>query len=228
MNYNAMVSEIQGELNDYSARMKTKIEGWVNECHKIICQKRAWWFLTVKKSDEITLGASDFPMDITADITVSSTVTPAAHINAMFDTTDGVYREVKHGTFEIIRAEDTMVYSQDSAPTYYYYSEENKIDVFPAISADRKFVFSFKKKLSTYASGAATALLIPDDYIDTLKEFVLSRAYRFKSDDRSPECYQNYLEAYSMMVAADAKKTGVTDERVNVNTQLFPMIVDAS
>jgi hypothetical protein len=228
MNFNVLVSAVQGDLNDFTARMKTKIEGYVNEGHLLICQKRSWWFMTVKESDTMTLGSTSFPLSLDTGIKVATVVTPVAHINSIYDITDGTYREVKKADYDQIRLENSFDYASEGPPLYYFYVDENKIEVYPRLSADRDFVFSIKKKLPRYATNSTAALYIPDQYIDTLKEFVLSKVYRFKSDERAESCYQNYMESLDMMVSADSKKTGITTDRFKPIFQRFPTIVDAS
>ena len=225
MNFNAMVSQIQSELNDYSARSKTRIEGWINESHKQICQQRSWGFLNIKQSDQMTLGTANFPLSILTGIKVATVTTEAKEIRAIYDITDGTFDEVKQSTMEQVRAAYQMDYSQDGSPEYWYFVSDNMIQVYPLLSADRIFQFSFKKKLITYVSGAATALLIPDDYIDTLKERVLYRAYRFKSDERAEQALQAYKDLLAGMIAAEASKAGIIEERTDGFTSRFADLV---
>jgi len=226
MNFNALVSRIQTELNDFTTRIKTRIEKWVNEGHYKICQDRAWNFLNVKYSDKMTFGASDFPIDIETDIDVNSSAVAAQSIIAMYDVTDDTWQELILKTAEQIKKEFDNEDSQDSPPYYYYYVSDHEISVFPPISADRDFKFSFKKKLSTYASGAVTALLIPDKYVDVLFEYVMWKAYRYKTDDRANQAFESYSELLSSMVAAEADKTGIITVGENRLHTPFPRLVD--
>jgi len=228
MNFNALVSVIQGEINDYSARMKTKIEGWVNEGHKLICQQRAWGFLNVKQSDSMTLGTADFPLSILTGIKVATVVTAAQDIRAIYDITDGTFQNIVQSTMEQVRDSYQVDYSQDGPPEFWYFVSDNMIEVFPKVSADRIFQFSFKKKLITYATGATTALLIPDEYIDTLKEYVCYRVYRFKADDRSESCLSAYNDLLGGMIAAESRKAGIIEERTSGFSSRFPMLADNS
>lgn len=226
MNFNALVSTIQVELNDYSARTKANIEKWANQGHKNICQMRNWNFLNVRKSDEMTFGSADIPIDITADIELSSTVVPAQQILAVYDVTDGNFDEVKQIQYEKLRDICQTDYSQDAPPLYWYFINDKEIEFFPELSADRVFQFSFKKLISTYASGATTALLIPDTYIDVLHEYVLMRAYRFKSDDRTVACEASYKEMLAAMIKSESNKIGVIPERSGNQQGIFPMLVE--
>lgn len=228
MNFNTFVSAVQLELNDYSARTKLRVEGYVNAGHKLICQKRSWDFLNVKTSDDMTFAPSAFPIDITTDIKVATVATAAQEINAIYDITDGTFDEIKQSTLEQVRAMFDINNAQDSTPDYWYFVGDTKIQFFPSISASRIFQFSFKKKLITYATGATTALLIPDSYIETLKEYVLYLAYRFKADDRATASYEAYQQFLDGMISAEANKFGMIDERPSGFNSVFPRIVDNS
>lgn len=226
MNFNALVASVQSELNDTTARTKTRIEKWINDGHRMICQSRAWSFLKVSTSDDMTFGTADFPIDITADIKIATVATPVAQIYAIYDITDGTFQEVKQSTLEKVREEYQTDYSQDGPPEYWYFINTNEIEFYPAISADRIFQFSIKKKLITYPTGSVLALLIPDDYINVLEEYVISRAYRFKSDDRADSAMQSHKELLAGMIAAEADRAGIIEERPTGFMSRFPMIVE--
>ena len=227
MNFNALVSQIQGDLNDYSARSKTRIEKWVNEGHKKICQERRWRFLSVIKSDTMTITAGAI-IDLTTDIEVSSSAVAASAILNMYDVTDGTYEEVKKIEHSQLRDSYQTDYGETSNPIFFYYLSATTIQVFPLTAEDRDFIFSFKPKIATYATGVTTALLIPDDYIDVLGEYVLYKAYRYKSDPRSQACLDSYSSLMDSMIKAESNKADIIYDEPQEVFSIFPTLVDDS
>lgn len=226
MNFNALVAAVQLELNDYTARSKTRIEKWVNECHRMICQSRRWSFLVVKESDTMTIGTGDVPVNIETDIEVSSSAVAAQNILSIYDVTDGTYEYLKQTTLDQLRDSFPTDYTGD--PEFWYYLTSTTLQFFPKLDADRDFIFSFQKKLTTYATGAAAALLIPDEYVDVLHELVLYKAYRYKTDDRASACLENYNALLDAMIKAESNKSGIIYDQPNSYPERLPIIVDAS
>lgn len=226
MNFNTLVSAIQLELNDYTSRSKTRIEKWVNECHKMICQSRRWNFLIVRESDEITIGQADVPVNIETGIRVNNLVVAAQNILSIHDVTDGTYKYVKQTTFDQLR--DSFQADSFGVPEFWYFSDNNKIKFFPILQEDRKFIFSFQKKIVTYTSGATIALLIPDEFIDVLHELVLYKAYRYKTDDRASACLENYNAMLESMTSAESNKLGIIYDHLNTVSGKLPLLVDDS
>lgn len=226
MNFNALVASVQAELNDYSARSKTRIEKWINDGHRMICQSRSWNFLKACTSDDMTFTSASFPISLLTAIKIATVTTEIAQVYAVYDITDSTFQEVKQSTLEKVREQYQTDYSQDGPPEFWYPVKDNYIDIYPAISANRIFQFSVKKRLSTYATGSTAALLIPDDYINVLEEYVIARAYRYKSDDRANSAMQSHLELLQGMIAAEADKAGIIEERPGGYTGRFPMIVE--
>jgi len=209
MNFNTLYAAIQNELNDYGSRTGTRIVKWINEGHKSICQRRRWSFLVVRTSDEMSVLPAGFPFNIETGIKVATTTTAAQNIIAMWDTTDGTYQEVKQTTHEQLRDHYPTDVGYSVNPLLWYYLTNKTIAVFPETSETRKFIFSFQKKLSTYVAGSTDALLIPDEYIDVLQDYVLFKAYLFKSDDRA-EMYKNsYKDLLAGMIEAESNKSGI-------------------
>lgn len=227
MNFNALVASVQLELNDYSSRTKTRIERWINEGHRSICQRRNWNFLIVRNSDEITVTSSGWPFDVEASILVGGVVVPAHKILCLYDVTDGSYEPVIQATHESVR-EDFPTDYESTKPLYWYYTSGHEINVYPPPSADVKIRFSFQKKISTYATGSTDPLLIPDEYIDVLQEYVLYKAYRYKSDDRAGSTLENYKELYASMVDSEANKAPIIYDGPSRRFYRFPTLVDAS
>lgn len=227
MNFNALVAAVQLELNDYTARSKARIEKWVNECHRMICQSRRWNFLVVRESDEMTIGIGN-TINIVTGIKVATVVTAAQNILSIYDTTDDTWEYVQMTTLDQLRDSFPTDYGQAGAPDFWYYTSDRDIKFFPTLSEDRKFVFSFQKQLVTYATGAATALLIPDEYVDTLQEFVLYKAYRYKTDDRSQSCLENYNALLDAMIKAESNKLGIIYDQPRLMPARLPMLSDDS
>lgn len=227
MNFNALVGAVQLELNDYTARSKTRIEKWVNECHRMICQSRRWNFLVVRESDEMTIGTGN-TINIETGIKVATVVTAARNILSIYDTTDDTWEYVQMTTLDQLRDSFPTDYGQAGAPDFWYYTSDRDIKFFPTLSEDRKFVFSFQKQLVTYATGAATALLIPDEYVDTLQEFVLYKAYRYKTDDRAQSCLENYNALLDAMIKAESNKLGIIYDQPRLMPARLPMLSDDS
>ncbi len=209
MNFNTLVTAIQNELNDFGPRTSTRIVQWVNEGHKFICQSRRWNFLRVRYSDEITIAPAGFPFDIEASIKVATVVTAAKSIQQIWDVSDGVYTPLAQTTAEQMRDSFYTDYSQSDSPTLWYYVTGKTIKVFPETSDNRKLIFSFEKKIPDYAAGATTALLIPDEYVDVLKNYVLFKAYLYKNDQRSQLFSSAYQSLLKTMVEAEANKAGI-------------------
>lgn len=227
MNFNTLVIAVQSELNDYSSRTKTRIESWINEGHRSICQKRNWRFLIVHESDTMTFATTDFPVDLDTDVTVGAVAVAVQKIIAIWDITDGSHKVIDQTTLETLRDQFPTDY-ESTTPLYWYYTSDNKINIYPDPQADVDLIFSFQKKLSTYASGSTDALLIPDEYVDVLKEYVLYKAYRYKADDRSGSTLENYKELYDSMVDAEANKDPILYDRPTRRFYRFPTLVDAS
>ena len=228
MNFNTLVTAIQNELNDFGPRTITRIVQWVNEGHKFICQSRRWNFLRVRESDEITIAPAGFPFDIEASITVATTATPAKSIQQVWDVTDGTYDVLEQTTAEQLRDNFPTDYAQSDSPTLWYYVTGKTIKVFPETSDDRKLIFSFEKKIPDYAAGATTALLIPDEYVDVLKNYVLFKAYLYKNDQRSALFSQAYQSLLKAMVEAEANKAGIIYDSPESKFYRFPSVVDNS
>jgi len=226
MNFNALVAAVQLELNDYTARSKTRIEKWVNECHRMICQSKHWSFLVVRESDEMTIGSGGVPVNIETDIKVSSSAVAAQNILSIYDVTDGTYEYLQQTTLDQLRDSFPTDYTSD--PKFWYYLSSTKIQFFPELGENRKFIFSFQKKLTTYATGATTALLIPDEYVDVLYELVLYKAYRYKTDDRANACLENYSSLLDAMIKAESNKSGIIYDQPIMMPPRLPTIVDAS
>lgn len=229
MNFNALVSAIQSELNDYSSRTKTRIEKWVNEGHRSICQKRNWRFLIVRESDEMTFLGTDFPINLDTDIEVSSSGVAVHKILALWNVTTGSREPVIQATADDIKDMYSTEYNSTDA-LYWSYVSDQKINVFPLPSDTDSvdLIFSFQKKISTYATGSTDALLIPDEYIDVLQEYVLYKAYRYKTDDRAGSCLENYKELYQAMVDSESNKDPIIYDRPEKRFYKFPMLVDIS
>lgn len=227
MNFNALVGAVQLELNDYTSRSKARIEKWVNECHRMICQSRRWNFLVVRESDETTIGTGN-TINIETGIKVATVVTAARNILSIYDTTDDTWEYVQMTTLDQLRDSFPTDYGQAGAPDFWYYTSDRDIKFFPTLSEDRKFVFSFQKQLVTYATGAATALLIPDEYVDTLQEFVLYKAYRYKTDDRAQSCLENYNALLDAMIKAESNKLGIIYDQPRLMPARLPMLSDDS
>jgi hypothetical protein len=228
MNFNALVGAVQSELNDYSARSKTRIEKWVNECHRSICQSRRWSFLVVRESDTMTIGTADMPINIETDIEVGSSAVAAQNVLSIYDVTDGTYEYIQMTTLDQLRDSFPTDYGQAGVPDFWYYLDNKNIQFFPTLEEDRDFIFSFQKKLSTYATGAATALLIPDEYVDVLHELVLYKAYRYKTDDRANACLENYTMLIDAMIKAESNKTGIIYDQPRLMPARLPLLSDDS
>lgn len=226
MNFNSLVSAVQNELNDFTSRSKTRIEKWVNECHRMICQSRRWSFLVVRKSDEMTIGMADVPVDIETDIKVGGTVVAAQNILSIYDITDGTYGYLQQTTFDQLR--DSFPTDYKTNPEFWYYLNNKEIQFFPELGENRKFIFSFQKKLITYATSTTTALLIPDEYIDVLHELVLYKAYRYKTDDRATACLENHVALLDTMIKAESNKSGIIYDQPRMMPPRLPMLVDDS
>lgn len=227
MNFNALVAAVQLELNDYTARSKTRIEKWVNECHRMICQSRRWNFLVVRESDEMTIGTGN-TINIETGIKVATVATAAQSLLSVYDTTDSTKEYIQMTTLDQLRDSFPTDYGQAGAPDFWYYTSDRDIKFFPTLSEDRKFVFSFQKQLVTYATGATTALLIPDEYVDTLQEFVLYKAYRYKTDDRAQSCLENYNALLDSMIKAESNKLGIIYDQPRLMPARLPMLSDDS
>lgn len=226
MNFNFLESAIKSELNDYSKRSAIRITAWINECHRLICQKRRWRFLVVRESDEMEFEHADTPINIETDIEVGGVAVPAQNIISIYDVTDGTYHDIKQTTMDQLRGTFRDNYSGE--PEYWWYVSDKEIQFYPLLSSARKFIFSFQKKLSTYTTNSTSPLLIPDEYVDVLKELVLYKAYRYKTDDRAGAVMENYNALMGDMIQAEANKTGIVYDSVGGYPERLPRLVDNS
>lgn len=174
----------------------------------------------------MTIGTGDVPVNIETDIEVGSSAVAAQNILSIYDVTDGTYEYLKQTTLDQLRDSFPTDYTGD--PEFWYYLTSTTLQFFPELDADRDFIFSFQKKLTTYASGAVTALLIPDEYVDVLHELVLYKAYRYKTDDRANACLENYNALLDAMIKAESNKSGIIYDQPNSYPERLPIIVDAS
>lgn len=209
MNFNVLYAAIQAELNDFGPRTGTRIVKWINEGHKFICQSRRWGFLRIRKSDQITIAPAGFPFNIETSIKVATIATAAKSIQQIWDVTDGTYQPVEQSTLEQIRDHFPSETGVSDSPLFWYYNDGNTISVFPETSDSRIFIFSFEKKIPSYAAGATTAMLIPDEYIDVLQEYVLFKAYLYKSDERATLFAESYKNQLNAMITAESNKAGI-------------------
>lgn len=202
MQFNVLKSEIQSDTNDSSTRTATRIESWINDGVRIICAKRKWSFLRVQESDETSLTASDMPLLFTL-LEKNSVAVPAKFITNVYDVTDGVRIEVPKTSFESLLNSDTTN-TTDGVPMYWYETNDaptftKSIQFFPKLSTSaRDFVFSFVKSVPTYTS--TEEIVIPEEYITVLKDYVYWRMYMYKSDDRAGAHRDSYLDGLAGMI----------------------------
>ena len=202
MQFNELKAEIQSDSNDSSSRTATRIESWINDGVRIICAKRRWSFLRVQESDEMSLVDTDIPL-LFSLLKVNSATVPAKFITNVYDTTDGIRREIKKVSFESLDLTDTTN-ATDGFPFYWYETNTapiftKAIQFFPKLSSStRKFVFSFIKAVPTYTS--TEEIVIPEEYITTLKDYVYWRMYLYKSDDRAGGYRESYMEGLVAMI----------------------------
>lgn len=220
MTFADFVASIQAEVNDTSTRLKTLIEGWVNQEHSQICNMRDWLFLVVEKSEPATILVAGMPYAINDIPMPGATTLAAKRILAICDTTDGSEYPLDFTTIDQIREEYPSYTTFSGKPVSWYYVNES-IQVWPFLDQTRTFVFSFTKATTTYTSGQAVALLIPDEYLSVLTHKVLIRVWKYKTDERWQSAERDYALALKDMIASCAsrvkmqyRKTGQTPERL--------------
>jgi len=202
MNFNTLIAEIQSDINDSSARTKTRIESWINDGVQAICSKRKWSFLLVQNSDETSLVDTDMPL-LFSLLEKSSVAVPAKFITNVFDVTDGTRQKIDKVDYSSLDMSD-YDHSDDGVPLYWYETNSaptfaKSLQFFPKLSTStRKFIFSFVIAVPTYTSTEVIA--IPDEYIYVLKAYVYSRIHDFNSDDRAVSSEQNYRQGISDMI----------------------------
>lgn len=202
----AFVTAIKEECNDVSSRLSTIIERYVNEEHHRLVSLRDWDFLVVRKSDSTSITTAAVPFDI-ATIKVATITTPAQRILSMCDTTDGNEYPLTFTTIDEIRNNYPSFTTFTGKPEYWYYQNDDKVNVWPALDQTRTFVFEFTKASKTYTTGEAVALLIPDKFLSVLTQKVLSRVWQYKTDERWQTAEIAYKEALKEMIAACSTKT---------------------
>lgn len=226
MNFNVLEGRIKEEINDFSSRTAVRITRWINRCHRFICLHKRWSFLVVRRSDELELDNDDMPLDIETDIEAGGVVAPAQNVIQVYDITDGTWQEVKKSYHRAVRDRFKNEYGQAGAPLFWYYIDPKKVEFFPILDEKRKFVFSIQKKVPEYTTGSTAPLLIPDEYIDVLTDYVLYRAFSYKTDDRAAIARQDYFEGLSAMIDAEAIKTGISYDDRPAGASRFPMVID--
>lgn len=219
----AFVSQVQGEINDTSTRLAAIIERAANQEHGMLMSRRDWDFLVVHKSDSTIIPAASMPFDIST-IKVATVTTPAKRILAVCDTTDSNEYPLTFTTIDELRDNFPSFTTFSGKPEYWYYQNDDKINVWPALDATRTFVFSFTKKVKTYPSGSADALLIPDEYLNVLFHKVVSRAWKYKTDDRWQLAEADYKEALKGMIAACATKTKLQYASTGMRASQLPKL----
>jgi len=213
MLFNALIAEVQSDINDLSARTKTRIEGWINDGVQAICIKRRWSFLRVQVSDETSLVDTDMPLLFSA-LKKDTLVVPAKFITNVYDTTDGTRQEVCKVTYEHLNQSDTTS-SEDGPPLYWYETNDpatnaKSLQFFPKLTtATRKFVFSYVRSVPKYT--ASELIIIPDEYIHVLKSYVYYRVYKYKSDDRADGEFNDYRIGISDMIRDCSTYSMVSD-----------------
>ncbi len=219
----AFVAQVQSEVNDTSARLAAIIERAANQEHGMLMSRRDWDFLMVNKSDSTSIAVASMPFDIST-IKVATVTTPAKRILAVCDTTDGNEYPLTFTTLSELRDNFPSFTTFTGKPEYWYYVNDDKINVWPGLDATRTFVFSYTKKVKTYTSGSADALLIPDEYTNVLFHKVVSRVWQYKTDDRWQYAEANYKDTLKGMIAACAAKTKLQYASTGMRASQLPKL----
>jgi len=201
------VSEIQAEVNDTSAFLKTLIEKWINQAHHYICTMRDWYFLEVEKSDSMSIAPASMPFNIST-IQVGGVITPARRILGVMDTTDGGERPLEFTTMAELRDNFPRYVTMAGVPRYWFWQNE-RINVFPGLDATRTFVFSFIKASKKYGTGSTEVLLIPDEWLSVLTYKVMEQVWKYRTDVRADYAKRDYEETLRDMVKAQSARTKI-------------------
>lgn len=219
----AFVSQVQSEVNDTSTRLAAIIERAANQEHGMLMSLRDWDFLVVNKSDSTSIAVAAMPFDIST-IKVATVTTPGKRILAVCDTTDSNEYPLTFTTLSELRDNFPSYTTFTGKPEYWYYVNDDKINVWPALDATRTFVFSYTKKVKTYTSGSADALLIPDEYLSVLLHKVMARVWKYRTDDRWQFAENDYKAALKGMIAACATKSKLQYASTGMRASQLPKL----
>jgi hypothetical protein len=219
----AFVAYVQTEVNDTTTRLKTIIERWVNDEHHRIISMRDWDFLVVRKSDSTSIAVAAIPFDI-ATIKTATITTPAQRILSMCDTTDGNEYPLTFTTIDEIRNNYPSFTTFTGKPEYWYYQNDDKVNVWPALDQTRTFVFEYTKASKTYSTGSTDALLVPDKWIYVLMHKVMERMWKYRTDDRWQFAAADYQEAMKDMIAGCAAKTKIQYAGTGMRASQLPKL----
>jgi len=201
MNFYTLLEQVRTEVNDFTTLTATKIGSWINDGIQAICTRRSWDFLIVNKSDETSLVDTDMPL-LFSVLEKDGAAVPAKHVTNIFDVTNGTRERIVKINYEDLDMSEYN-YEVDQTPLYWYMdrnkSGAKQIQFFPKLTTSpRKFIFSYTKLVS--AASGADILIIPDEYIHVLNNYVEWRSNKFNSDDRAQEAFDAYMSGMNDMI----------------------------
>lgn len=213
----AFVAMIQSEINDNDATMKTRIEGWTNDRHHEICSSRRWnWLETV--SDSTAIGSSG--INIETGLKVSTVTTAARCVLDVLDISASPYQPIYPTTIDAVRASYQNYLSYTGTPSHWYMQGWVTMFMFPSPAASRNYTVRFTKASSSYTTGSTNPLLVPDRWIESLKEAVLSKARRWQDNDSWKLHEQKFQEVLQRMRSQDGEEAPII-----YNQRLYPFSI---
>ena len=173
----AFVSAIQNEINDSDAAMKTRIEGWVNDLMHRICSSHRWqWLITTSASTLIK--SSNHPY------TLSSLSTKCRTVLDVRDEDDSPPKPLYPTTEDAVRNSLFQYTSATNSPSWWYVQADVSLGLFPIPdTTGRNYTIRYIQQYVSLGTGSTTALLLPDRWLEVLKDAVLSKAYSWLDKD---------------------------------------------
>jgi hypothetical protein len=219
----AFITLIQNEINDIDASMKTRIEGWTNDRHHEICSSRKWnWLEAV--SDSTAIAAN--PLDITTGLKVATVTTEARNVLDILDASASPYQPLYPTTVDAVRASYQNWSAYTGTPTHWYLQGGTKLFLFPAPAASRNYTIRFTKAAQSYTTGSTAVLLIPDRWVEMLKEAVLAKAKRWQDKPQEMALHEQYFQnALARAKAQDGEEAPII---YNQKTYPFSILPKAS
>jgi len=213
----AFVTLIQGEINDIDPAMKTRIESWTNDLHFRICSSKRWQWLVVTSSSTL-IKASTHPYDY-------SELNPRCILDVLDIDFDPV-KPLAPTTADAIRTSYNQYSSSTGYPNWWY-DTEGKLALYPIPDASgRNYTIRYIKQPTVLGTGSTTSLLIPDRWIEVLKDAVLSKAFSWLDKDQKSQKHEAMFQGgLQTMKAQESEAAQVIYEGQASRPDIFPWTI---
>lgn len=211
----AFVTLIQGEINDTDSAMKTRIEGWTNDLHFRICSSKRWQWL-VTTSSATLINAANHPYALT-------TLNPRAILDVL-DIDSDPDRPLLPSSEDAIRTSLSQYSSSTGYPEWFYVQSGAKLGLHPMPdAAGRNYTIRYIAQPTILATGATTPLLVPDRWIEVLKDAVLSKAYQWLDKVNKAQLHEGmFQEGLRVMKQQDGEDIQIIYKGQMTRPDIFP------